>query len=117
MMLTSLRTSQSATLLSADITSVGVATASLAGGPCCFLWRVENLVTWSLIFIFPGVPSSNSMVKEAWLWTTGGVEVGGGEQAGGVSVSLVGTSWTWWTWWTCGPEALCCWRSLVGISK
>ncbi len=68
-------TSQSATLFSADITSVGVVITSVEGNLRC--WRKENLVTWSLIFILPGEHSSNSMVKEAWLWTTGGVGVEG----------------------------------------
>lgn len=59
-------TSQSATLVSAETTSTGV--GSLPGGR---RWRRENLVTWSLIFTLPGLQSSNSMVKEAWLCTTG----------------------------------------------
>lgn len=105
-------TSQSATLLCTDITSVGVVATSVGGGFRC--WRKENLVTWSLIFIFPGVHSSNSMVKEAWLWTTGGVGVEGTHSVTS-EVSFVGTSWTW----DCDSVLLGdrCWNSFVGISK
>ena len=109
-MLALLWTSQSATLLSTDITSVGVVTASVEGSFLC--WRKENFVTWSLIFILPGVHSSNSMVKEAWLWTTGGVGVEGTHWVGS-GVSFVGTSCTC----DSGFLAGCCWNSFVGISK
>lgn len=104
-------TSQSATLFSADITSVGVVATSAAGGlRCC---RKANLVTWSLIFILPGVQSSNSIVKEAWLCTTGGVGVEGIPWAGS-DVSFVGTSWSWDSGFFIG---CCCCNSFVGISK
>lgn len=103
-------TSQSATLFSADITSLGVVTESsklsLRG------WRKENLVMWSLIFILPGVQSSNSIVKEAWLWTMAGVGVEG-TRSGRIGVSFVGTSST------CGSGFLTSLgrASFVGISK
>lgn len=45
-----------------------MAVGSLPGGR---RWRRENLVTWSLILTLPGLQSSNSMVKQAWLCTTG----------------------------------------------
>lgn len=103
-------TSQSATLLSADITSLGVVTVSFKGSlrGC----RKENLVTWSLIFILPGVHSSNSIVKEAWLWTMAGVGEDG-TRSEGFGVSFVGTSST------CGSGFLTSLgkASFVGISK
>lgn len=103
-------TSQSATLLSADITSLGVVTVSIKGS--LRGWRKENLVMWSLIFILPGVHSSNSIVKEAWLWTMAGVGEEG-TQSEGFGVSFVGTSST------CGSGFLTSLgrASFVGISK
>lgn len=82
-------TSQSATLVSAETTSTGA--GSLPGGR---RWRRENLVTWSLIFTLPGLQSSNSMVKEAWLCTTGAAPASlvGGSGTRGAGDSFVGIS-------------------------
>lgn len=91
-------TSQSATLVSAETTSTGV--ASLPGGR---RWR-RNLVTWSLIFSLPGLQSSNSMVKQAWLCTGAAPPPLG-------SASLVGASCTGTSGGRGGGA------SLVGISK